>query len=217
MTTLKGFATPIDATILGHPLGDHTWVASDQAGSCWNCLGGGPNYYCGPQRWHNGHYVPPEGHQICSGDCVVSDATCMGDPKQSSFMGVPSSAGIVYAVNGVCHQIANRVLYWAEPSATPRGIGFRRRRSAPMAQQSQPRHTTRCSSGPSSPQRPSGMRSASASTGSSEPHAANRPRSLRSQAPIYTPRTCERFTRLFERSRPHHDRIECGFTSRKFV
>jgi len=112
MTTLTGFATPIDLEIFGHPLGDHTWVASDESGVCWNCLGGGPGYYCGPNRWKAGHYTPPEGHQICSGNCAVPAARCMGEPQQGSFMGLPSSAGIVYAVNGVCHQIANRVLYW---------------------------------------------------------------------------------------------------------
>ena len=112
MTTFKGFATPIDIQILGQPLGDHTWVASDESGVCWNALGGGPTYYCGPNRWHGGTYVPPEGHQICSGDGDVASATCMGNPKTSTFMQIPSSAGIVYAINGVCHQIANRVLYW---------------------------------------------------------------------------------------------------------
>ena len=112
MTTLNGFATPIDIQIFGQPLGDHTWVASDQSGVCWNCLGGGPTYYCGPNRWHGGKYVPPEGDQICSGDGDVASATCMGNPKQSTFLGIPSSAGIVYLINGVCHQIANRVLYW---------------------------------------------------------------------------------------------------------
>ncbi len=94
----------------GQPAGDHTYVMTPS--KTWRCLGsqsGGRKLECG-----NG---------------TIAAATCMGNPEESNWelpenpftKKFPYSAGIVYGVNGVCHQIANRVLY--HTGATVKGAG----------------------------------------------------------------------------------------------
>lgn len=70
--------------LIGAPFGDHTYATSSN-GHTWPCWGRG-----------NG------GQVICqaSGDDLVAD--CLSQPN--------SQAGIFYAVTGVCHQTANRIL-----------------------------------------------------------------------------------------------------------
>ena len=64
---------------------DHTYVTSS-AGHVWPCFGRGAG-----------------GAEVCAGSANVHRAHCLSKPR--------SEAGIVYAVTGVCHQAANRILY----------------------------------------------------------------------------------------------------------
>lgn len=110
---MQAWAIPLGFKIFGQEIGDHTWVASD-AGYCAGCrFGTEPDpYYCSPSRWEGGKYTPPSdtSRELASGLDSQSTAECMaGEPYK--FMGIPSQSGIVYAINGVCHNLANRTLY----------------------------------------------------------------------------------------------------------
>ena len=78
-------------TLTGHALpvvglaADHTYVTSS-AGHVWNCNGRSAG-----------------GKAICTGIGNVDRADCLARPH--------SHAGIRYAITGVCHQMANRILY----------------------------------------------------------------------------------------------------------
>ena len=121
--TFRAYAKPLNVKLPdGTPLGDHTWVSTDQKETCWSCLGGGDeSYYCGPNRWSSGKYKPPGGSRKLpeSGKETAKAATCMGKPKRKTYKKIQTSAGIVYAVHGVCHEISNRVLFYS--GATVRG------------------------------------------------------------------------------------------------
>lgn len=113
--TMQTWAIPLGFKIFGQEIGDHTWVASD-AGYCEGCrFGTEPEpdpYYCSPSRWKAGKYTPPSdtSRKLESGSDSQSIAECMAG-KPYKFMGIPSQSGIVYAINGVCHNLANRTLY----------------------------------------------------------------------------------------------------------
>jgi hypothetical protein len=116
MTTFTGCAKRITKGPLAGT--DHTWVVTEPEQNCWPALGGGEkgNYYCKSNHWSKGTYTPPssphsKGKKVCTGSGEVSQATCMGKPKRTTHLKIPSSAGVVYGINGVCHMIANRVLY----------------------------------------------------------------------------------------------------------
>ncbi|MCB9450934.1 MAG: hypothetical protein H6672_05810 [Anaerolineaceae bacterium] len=97
----KAFASPTSAKLPnGKPIGDHTYVKTPT--KTWPCLGGSSG-----------------GRALGSGSASLAQGTCTGDPIRTTFMGIPSAAGVVYGVNGVCHQIANRVLYYS--GATVKG------------------------------------------------------------------------------------------------
>jgi hypothetical protein len=64
---------------------DHTYVLSSE-GHKWGCWGRDAG-----------------GKAICSGNGSASVANCISQPK--------STSGLIYAVTGVCHQTANRILY----------------------------------------------------------------------------------------------------------
>ncbi len=64
---------------------DHTYVLSD-AGHVWPCYGRSSG-----------------GRAICDGLAELNDADCLSRPN--------STAGIDYGFTGVCHQMANRILY----------------------------------------------------------------------------------------------------------
>lgn len=72
---------------------DHVYVISD-AGHKWGCFGR-----------DNG------GTALCWGSGDAAFANCLSTPQGQSPVGVPIYAGITYAVDGVCHQAANRILY----------------------------------------------------------------------------------------------------------
>ena len=79
--TLYGFALPAQAW----PLADHTYVTSSH-GHAWSCYG-----RCAG------------GTMICSGTGNTATADCLAQPN--------AQAGIVYGVNGLCHQMSNRILH----------------------------------------------------------------------------------------------------------
>src|SRR5688572_18723534 len=66
---------------------EHTYVLSDEGLAC-RCWG----------RYEGGRVIAQ-----AEGDAVV--ARCLSEPQ--------SQAGIEYGVTGVCHQTANRILYYA--------------------------------------------------------------------------------------------------------
>ena len=78
---LTGFAIPA----LVAPLVDHTYVTSSH-GHGWLC-----------------HGRAVGGHQICSGEGNTAQADCLSQPN--------SEAGVSYGKAGVCHQMANRILF----------------------------------------------------------------------------------------------------------
>ncbi|MDZ4057355.1 MAG: hypothetical protein U1D69_10380, partial [Polynucleobacter sp.] len=108
---------PVDLPLIGRIyIGDHTWVAMSD-NNCWNVVGGGPGYYC-KDRWkkigNTQVYFPPEGRLLNSTAAGNPTMTsCMGG-EQDSFLGIPRYAGITYGLNGVCHQMTNRILLGAD-------------------------------------------------------------------------------------------------------
>lgn len=77
---------------------DHTYVTSSN-GHVWPC---------------NGRFAG--GQAICAGVGNVDQADCLALPNQS--------AGIRYGLDGLCHQMANRILFPAGQTVT-RARGFR--------------------------------------------------------------------------------------------
>lgn len=86
MAALEGWAYPTDYLFLEHVPGgaDHAYVVSSD-GKRWGCGGGSQG-----------------GSRIARGHGSHRKANCFSQ----------NTSGIVYGVNGVCHQIANRIL-WA--------------------------------------------------------------------------------------------------------
>jgi hypothetical protein len=78
-------------TLTGHAVkmvglpADHTYVTSS-AGHVWQCNGRGAG-----------------GTVVCSGNGNMDQADCLSQPG--------SHAGVQYGITGVCHQMANRILY----------------------------------------------------------------------------------------------------------
>lgn len=119
MLKTQTWGTPtgqIDLPLIGKIyIGDHTWVTMND-NNCWSVLGGGPQYYCN-NRWkkigNTQVYFPPEGRLINSiGEGNAQMTSCMGGTP-SNFLGIPTYAGIVYGLHGVCHQMANRIMLGA--------------------------------------------------------------------------------------------------------
>ncbi len=95
--------------------GDHTWVAA-QPGFCDRVLGPG-DHYCAASRWKNGVYTPPEGRLIGAGPADLAKASAFAAEGGRCFTqmspmprDIPAQAWVSYLVNGVCHQITNRIL-----------------------------------------------------------------------------------------------------------
>lgn len=64
---------------------DHTYVLSN-CGHVWRCNGRSEG-----------------GEAICEGTCDANFANCLATPD--------GNAGVRYGINGVCHQMANRILF----------------------------------------------------------------------------------------------------------
>jgi hypothetical protein len=96
-----------DSTVYG----ENTWVTTDEPGVGWPCLVAStapPGVRAAPPP----EQVPAPGSRVLTE--IAADlrvATCLGDPVAADFEGLPSAAGIVYGVNGVSHQVANRILF----------------------------------------------------------------------------------------------------------
>lgn len=75
----------ITGGIAGLPLYEHTYVTSNK-GHVWPCRG-----------------RKTGGMEICRGSGNTKQAQCLSKPN--------SFAGIIYGQSGVCHQMANRILY----------------------------------------------------------------------------------------------------------
>lgn len=94
MSILKGYAEPIS-----FPQGsEHTYVESDTPYFYWEC-----------------HGKSHKGREICWGYGDANIANCLSQGGQEG------NAGITYGVNGVCHQIANRILYPAGVTVSSAG------------------------------------------------------------------------------------------------
>jgi len=82
--TLTGYAVPLAA----FPWLDHTYVTSS-LGHTWGCRGRSTG-----------------GRQICTGSGNIDQANCLAQPN--------GRAGVDYGFTGVCHQMANRILFPAQ-------------------------------------------------------------------------------------------------------
>jgi hypothetical protein len=98
MSELSAFALPLRAPLFGDVRGEHTYVVSG-AGHRWTCLGRADG-----------------GRQICRGTGDTALAGCLA--------GADGGAGIRYLRTGVCHQIANRIL-WPASVLVERAEGYR--------------------------------------------------------------------------------------------
>lgn len=100
MATLSGFGVPAQNA----PMWDHTYVTSSDGRGPWGCWG------------------------RSSGGKALAQASAMGSSTIADCISQSNSrAGIVYAITGVCHQTANRIL---DPAArlvsSARGYGVSR-------------------------------------------------------------------------------------------
>lgn len=106
MATLSGYSMPAATA----PMWDHVYANSDD-GKSWCCFGGDSG-----------------GQSICSGLGDSAFADCLSQPmyhETSASIAVSRFAGVLYGVDGVCHQAANRVLCPSGILVTQaRGYGF---------------------------------------------------------------------------------------------
>ena len=85
MVTLEGWCQDIDNLA---DVADHTYVYCPEQNVYWGCWGG---------------HSAPDARRVCQGQGNFARANCISRPH--------SQAGILYGVNGVCHQTANRILF----------------------------------------------------------------------------------------------------------
>lgn len=116
LITMQTWANPVNFRVLGQSIGDHTWVVSATSSPVYcadACFGVRPDpAYCDLKWWQSGTYAPPTStcRKLNTGTASNTCASCIaGQPYR--FMMIPSQSGIVYAINGVCHQFVNRILY----------------------------------------------------------------------------------------------------------
>lgn len=87
---------------------DHTWVTTyDLITTCPPDISSGDYWYCWGICHETGQYNP-EARLLNSRDGEVTLATCISTPNDED-----DHAGIagIYGLHGVCHQVANRVLF----------------------------------------------------------------------------------------------------------
>lgn len=116
LITMQTWANPVNLRILGQSIGDHTWVVSATSSPKYcadGCFGFAPDPpYCDSRLWQSGTYTAPTPtcRKLNTGTASNTCAPCIaGQPYR--FMLIPSQSGIVYSINGVCHQFVNRILY----------------------------------------------------------------------------------------------------------
>jgi hypothetical protein len=98
--TLEGWAYPLEQTVFGEYIADHTFVKAPNNGPAYfDCWGG----HSGAGEYQVAGGSGPGNHIIA--DC------CRG----LDVFGFKDTAGIIYGIDGVCHQAANRFLLSACP------------------------------------------------------------------------------------------------------
>lgn len=109
---LRAYANPIGFLAKE---ADHTWVTNYSATpSCPNPV---------PDYWYSTGSCHPSGNDhapqlLAREPANISMAECIARPNITTFDPGPPTARIVYGIDGVCHQIANRILA-ATPNAQP--------------------------------------------------------------------------------------------------
>ncbi len=106
-TTLYAWANPLS----GFQGADHTWVTTYP--DPFNCPPGPDYWYC----WGDCHPTGPgtTARPLGSAGADLNMAKCICAPNDPNAHG-----GInLYGIEGVCHQLANRVLYATSPNGTP--------------------------------------------------------------------------------------------------
>jgi hypothetical protein len=86
---------------------DHTWVTDFQSRP--TCPAPQADY------WYSAGDCHPSGsdndpQRLSSADADLGVAKCIARPNEHTFHPGPATARIVYGIDGVCHQIANRIL-----------------------------------------------------------------------------------------------------------
>lgn len=97
---IRGYAIPVYINIPNteRPI-HHTYVIAAD-GSKWGCFGRDEG-----------------GTEICSGFAYASEATCLDRPD--------GTCGIIYGLNGVCHQTSNRILFSSGKTRVDQAGGYR--------------------------------------------------------------------------------------------
>lgn len=104
MGHLYAYANPLSAPL---SFADHTWVTSYPERP--KCPGPAPSYWYSTGDCHpsaKDHDPRPLG----DGEGDAGMAQCIAEPDVSTFDPGPATALIKYGIDGVCHQIANRIL-----------------------------------------------------------------------------------------------------------
>jgi hypothetical protein len=101
---LYSFANPVFGIV---PFADHTWVTDYESRP--QCPKPSENYWystgaCHPSANDN------DPRLLSAANADLDIARCIANPNERSFKPGPATAGIRYGIDGVCHQIANRIL-----------------------------------------------------------------------------------------------------------
>lgn len=103
--TLFAYANPLSGPLT---FADHTWVTDFSAENA-TCPNPAPNYWYATGGCHPsaGDKAP---RPLGQANADLQIANCIAQPNISTFDPGPPTALIRYAIDGVCHQIANRIL-----------------------------------------------------------------------------------------------------------
>lgn len=101
---LYAYANPLSGPL---KFADHTWVTDYDVRP--SCPKPNANYWystgdCHPDASDNSP------RPLSSADANLDMAKCIAAPNESTFDPGPATANILYGIDGVCHQIANRIL-----------------------------------------------------------------------------------------------------------
>lgn len=103
MVSLYAWANPLRHLHLA----DHTWVSTYDAPS--GCPPPTDYWYCTGACHPTG--AGTTARALRTGRADLALAHCIAQPNVSTFHPGPATAGIHYGIDGVCHQISNRVLF----------------------------------------------------------------------------------------------------------
>lgn len=110
------YAWTAPAAGIARVVGDHTWITSEP--KVLNLAYSRDYWYCAGS-WRPTTAGKPIGHQQAD----LRFARCIDTPNvpRNVYIGMPS-ADMAYLIDGVCHQIANRILAAATPRLTVAGV-----------------------------------------------------------------------------------------------